>query len=100
MLRGGGVGRSEDALLFGASLPGTFGFGSRGFPTDFSPRVKAGSRAMNCVEKSLLQGGVLFSLGNFIWDSDCRYFPCLLCSVIARCVQPSPVGRREARRIF
>lgn len=85
MLLGEGAGHSEDALVFGASLPGTFGFGSRGFPAVFSPCAKTGSRAIKAPLKNPR------SRGGFCYPSvilfgkrgpDFRYFPCLLCNLI------------------
>lgn len=67
-------------LDFGASLPGVCGFRSCGFPT-VCGAVQNEELCNYCaVENSLLQGRVLLSLDDFIWEikgSDCRYFPCL-----------------------
>lgn len=104
--------RSEDVAWSG-TFRGCFDFWSIApwqvwvqvplFPRRLLTPCKIGSCAINAPLKTPRSRGGFCCPSVILFgkrDSDCRYFPCLLRNLIARCVQPSPVGRKENKAYF
>lgn len=93
----GGVGHSEDALIFGAWVPGIFGFRSC-----ILTRCKNWEPCNKCgVENSPVQGRVLLSLSNFIWETVSRLQVISLLVVQFNCTSsPLPWAEKKTRHIF